>query len=306
MANTSLTPYQLFFQEPFYKGIRISSYVVCVIIFAGNILTMVTIIKHRWLQTKANAFIFNLCVADLYIGIVSLYFHMTATPEKYKAHVYTTDMLILIVGYLLSVFSLVSVATVRLISIKFPYHYHKVISKVTVTVILITIWITALGLSLVGTTLNYNLGNESKFGHFFVMGIAYTYAVLATCIIGMYISILMAVYKQAKAIQKNLVDMAAKRKFISKVKATFTFGIIVLAYVISWSPITIVFTVDIAKIFPNEITYYRAYVAGELTGFCNSAVNVFIYAWTNSSFRKAYYLTMTCKKVPIACETQLP
>ena len=112
---------------------------VCVIIFSGNNLTRVTIIKHRWLQTNANTFIFNLCVADLYIARVSLYFHVTATPEKYKAHVYTTNMLILIVGYILSVFSLVSVATVRFISIKCSYQYHKVISQVTVTVILLTI-----------------------------------------------------------------------------------------------------------------------------------------------------------------------
>ena len=66
---------------------------------------------------------------------------------------------------------------------------------------------------------------------------------------------------------ENLVDLVAKRTFKSKVKATFTLGIIVLAYILSWSPITIIFTADIAKIFPNETTYYRAYAAGELTGF---------------------------------------
>ena len=107
----------------------------------------------------------------------------------------------------------------------------------------------------------------------------------------MYISILITAYKQAKEIKKNMVDSACKTKFTSEIKATVTLGVVVMAFILTWSPLTIIFTAELAELIPVAIHYQRVYLVLNLTGYCNSAVNIFIYAWTNS-FRKAYYLTL--------------
>ena len=268
---------------------------IAAVIFVGNGLTMVTIITQKSLHSKSNVFIFNLCVADFYIGVSTVFYHAAATLDTLKVKSYTIKVFALICGYVISVLSLVAIAVDRFISIRFPFKYEHFMKKTTVVIILLIMWIIPSGVLVAGFVLTSKFGPKNYISDRLVLALQYIYVLLGVSLVIMYISILITAHKQAKEIKKNMVDSAAKTRFTSEIKATVTLGVVVLAYILSWSPLTILVTAELAKLIPVDIHYQRIYLVLNLTGFCNSAVNILIYAWTNSSFRKAYYLTLTCK-----------
>ena len=280
--------------EPFYHGIKIASYVIAAVIFVGNGLTMVTIITQKSLHTKSNVFIFNVCVADFYIVVITVVVYTARSPDTLRVKVYTVEVFALVCGYVISVFSLVAIAAERFISIRFPFKYERFMNKTTMAITLMVMWIIPSGLVLAGFVLTLKFGPKNDFSHRLVLSLQYTYVLLAVSLVIMYISILITAYKQAKEIKKNMVNSAAKTRFTSEIKATVTLGVVVMAFILTWSPLTILVTAELVKLIPVDIHYQRIYLVLNLTGYCNSAVNIFIYAWTNSSFRKAYYLTLTC------------
>ena len=225
--------------EPFYHGIKIASYVVAAVIFVGNGLTMVTIITQKSLHTKSNVFIFNLCVADFYIGVITVVFYTARSPDTLRVKVYTVEVFALVCGYVISVFSLVAIAAERFISIRFPFKYEHFMNKTTMAITLLVMWIIPSGLVLAGFVLTLKFGPKNDFSYRLVLSLQYTYVLLAVSLVVMYISILITAYKQAKKIKKNMVNSAAKTKFTSEIKATVTLGVVVMAFILTWSPLTI-------------------------------------------------------------------
>ena len=53
-----------------------------------------------------------------------------------------------------------------------------------------------------------------------------------------------------------MIETAEKARFKPEMKATITLGLVVLAYVLSWTPMCILSTLDMIKILTYDIHYY--------------------------------------------------
>ena len=287
------------FNGPFYKGIAIVTYLVAAVILIGNGLTITAIIIYKPLQTKTNIFILNLCVADIYIGIVNtLAYATTVTEEEFFSM--SVKSYFLIAGFATSVFTLVDIAIERFINIKFPFKYEQIMTKTVIVSVLLVTWILPFTVLLTGAAIQPVIKLDQinlfgKIGYQFIISMQCLYFVLGAVVVAIYISILRIAYKQAKEIKKNMIETAEKARFRSEMKATITFGLVVLAYVLSWTPWCILSMLDMIKILTYDIHYYRTMMIISTIGYCNSAVNFFIYAWKNTSFRAAYSLILKCK-----------
>ena len=92
-----------------------------------------------------------------------------------------------------------------------------------------------------------------------------------------------------------MIETAEKARFKSETKATITLGVAVFAYVLSWTPMCILSTLDMIRILTYDIHYYRTFMMISTIEYCNSAVNFLIYAWKNTSFRVGYSVILKCK-----------
>ena len=287
------------FNGPFYKGIAIVTYFIAAIIFIGNGLTITAIIIYKPLQTKTNIFILNLCVADIYIGIVNtIAYATTVTDEEF--FIISVKSYFSMAGFATSVFALVDIAIERLISIKYPFKYEQIMTRTVIVSALLVTWILPFAVNLTGAAIQpvFKLDQKNlsgNIGFLLIISMQCLYLVLGAVVVVIYISILRIAYKQAKEIKKNMIETAEKARFKSEMKATITLGLVVLAYVLSWTPMCILSTLDMIKILTHDIHYYRTMMVISTIGYCNSAVNFFIYAWKNTSFRAAYSLILKCK-----------
>ena len=286
------------FNGSFFKGTVITTYLISIIIFIGNGLTITAVIKYKHLQTKTNVFIFSLCVADIYTGIVNTIFYATIFTAE-DVFILTVKTYCLIAGFATSAFTLVDIAIERFISIKYPLKYEQIMTRTVITSALLVTWILPFAVLLTGAgiqpviTPDQNL--SEKLGYQLIISMQYLYFVLGAVVVAIYISILRIAYKQANEIKKNMIETAEKARFKSEMKATITLGLVVLAYVMSWTPVCILSTLDIIQLLTYDIHYFRILFVINTIGYGNCAMNIFIYAWKNTSFRRAYYLILKCK-----------
>ena len=286
------------FNGPFYKGIVTVTYLIAAVIFIGNGFTITAIIIYKPLQTKTNIFILNLCVADIYIGIVNTLAYATIiTAEEFFS--ISVKTYFLIAGFTTSAFTLVDIAIERFISIQYPLKYEQIMTRTFILSVLLVTWILPFAVLLTGAAIQPVITPDQNLaeniGYQLIISMQYLYFVLGAVVVAIYIHILRIAFKQAKEIKKNMIETAEKARFKSEMKATITLGLVVLAYVLSWTPMCILSTLDMIKILTYDIHYYRTLMVISTIGYCNSAVNFFIYAWKNTSFRAAYSLILKCK-----------
>ncbi|XP_071106599.1 melatonin receptor type 1B-B-like [Haliotis cracherodii] len=131
------------------------SLVLCVVICAGNTLTIVAVWRTASLRTVPNMYVVSLAVADLLAGVMSLYQCVKYLPNMqkifdcYKFMCLTRHML-LVTSLVASVLTMVVLAVDRLIYVKFCLHYDRMITPRRALVTLGTAW----GLAILGGTVS--------------------------------------------------------------------------------------------------------------------------------------------------------
>ena len=227
----------IFYYGELYYGIKISSYIIAVIIFIGNGLSITAIIRLKWLQTRTNTFIFSLCMADLYTGVMNTMWYVTDDATVYTES--STINYFMVAAYATTVLALVDIAVERFISIKYPFRYENLVSKRKVILVIVITWFVPNGLFLIVVITNLIIPQDPNVEYTlweqFIIVCQFGYIILGVILVVLYINILKIAYKQAQEIKKNLVETATKTRFKSEMKATVTLGVVVLAYVVSYN-----------------------------------------------------------------------
>ena len=259
---------------------------ICVLMFIipGNILTITAILKYSWLQSPANGIICLLAVADLLMSLsVGVHIYETLNPWVYHTRYYL---------YIETLSGLVAanagihinmVAVDRSVAILMPLRYSALMTPRTIALMEVTSWLLSVLVIVVPFAIQGVHGTISGLVTFvFFMG----NAVMA---VFLHFRVTKSAREQSNRIQPSGVAGVSVGNVAGLDKATKMFLWLVGLLFLLWMPFMMakligdVFDIDLQLTF--EFVFYL--------GQCNSGVNVFVYAFVNSKFKKAYKMLLT-------------
>ncbi|KAL9968700.1 hypothetical protein ACROYT_G020818 [Oculina patagonica] len=294
------------------------------IIFAavvGNTLILASLYRFTCLQTKTNAFVLNLAIADLFLAVFAMPFTFI-TSIKYE-WIFGKAMC-QILGALNSIFCEASIMTLtfvsleRFVAIVFPLKYETLVTPRRVKFVIGYIWIQAV-LCASSTFIfsefaflkfesicTVNWGRNIAYTLVFVIVFLYV-PFLVTAVL--YCVILQTAIKQRRRIEvikvgeittefnsqrpgkKSSVDGA--KKTTKEHKATVMIAIVVGTFCVCWFPHSVgVFCI----LDPNCNFSDSFFVATTWLAMLNSAMNSLIYGLMNRSFRRAFKSVLFCER----------
>ena len=268
--------------------------IIILMIICGNILTIMAIFKFEHLRTKTNALVCSLSFADLFVGISLVPDVIYSILDKYGEED-SVDVIIyysiLQTAYFISVLHIACIASERYIFVMYPLRYHSLITVKVIKLLLCICWIVPILVGFVFVVTVTLLGIK-YFMHFYV-GASIFYVLVGLVESFVYIRILYVVDKQQERIasEQNAVAVVSRRSQInrnSQHKSTLALGIVVIMYVLLWSPICITNILEYFSSLQDNLAFEICTSVAEILSSFNSAVNCIIYTWKYTVFRKAY------------------
>ncbi|KAL4237187.1 negative regulation of acetylcholine secretion [Mactra antiquata] len=300
--------------------VRIENIVTGVVLFllifltiAGNLMVFVAVIYNKQLRTISNVFIVSLSVADFLLGTVVMI--PAALNEIFHRWVLARRFCVVWAGFdvMLCSASILNVCLIsfdRYIAIMLPLRY-KVLITCRRSLLMLTIaWGIPIAASFIPlfsgihnpdfpSLINLTLLTQTP-QCLFVPSLLYvlvasTVTILLPMIVAfvLYYRVLKVAKRQACFLgviltpTNMLLGAKVAHKHIREPftrKATITLGIIVGAYVATWTPFLVVNIVDAAC----RCVAPRLFSAFVWLGYCNSLINPIIYPFFMRDFRKVY------------------
>ncbi|CAC5376076.1 ADORA2B [Mytilus coruscus] len=271
----------------------------------GNLIVVLTVVKHHQLRQPCNYYIASLAVSDFLIGIVYPIYNISHLEKVREVseklgnwsvcRVIVCEVLALEIG---SSYHLVAITVTRYIAIVYPLRYHIYVTTKTTTIAIAVIWILSQGSSLIMYTM-YEPDRPVKLcryemifpvTHVIILLVIQLFIPLAV-MLGLYVKIARIARQQAKviAIQQACImgNVGTKNGIIkNELKSTVMVSLLLGCFTLSWTPMIIFFFYTITCSNPPCTTnrYVRATV--RILLYLNSSVNVFIYAGRLTEFRK--------------------
>ncbi|XP_046582873.1 somatostatin receptor type 2-like [Haliotis rubra] len=273
--------------------------VLCVIICAGNTLTIVAVWKTLSLRTVPNMYVVSLAVADLLAGVMSLYQCVKYLPKMqkifdcYKFMCLTRHML-LVTSLAASVLTMVVLAIDRLVYIKFCLHYDRMMTPRRALMNLGAAWGVAI---LVGTVSLYHNSWETAtqctmFEVFTVYLQLYTlvpaYIVCCIVIACCYCYIGFICYRHRRDIirqeQLTAPDIAhTSSRLRQGWQLIQLFMMVYGTFILCWTPCMVALALGYTIGINTDVMNFLVPLA-----VANCGMNFFIYAFKNSDFRSAF------------------
>lgn len=280
---------------------------------AGNVMVLIAVFANRKLRTVSNMFIVSLSLTDLFVGTIVMI--PAALNEVFGKWLLAREFCSIWVSFdvMLTSASILNVCLIsidRYIAIMTPLRYRAIMTNRRAIFMLLVVWGIAVLSSFVPVENGLHnpsmptLENLTIFTNqpqcIFI--VSFVYAVIAGSVtillpIIVALSLYWRVSKEAKrqaflvgsliAAGNVLLGQHVASKHIREPftrKATVTLGIIVGAFVVTWTPFLIVNIVDAYfQVIPPKV--FTAFV---WLGYCNSLINPIIYPLFMRDFRKVY------------------
>ena len=270
---------------------KILNYITAMVILFGNSLTIASVVKFEWLRSNINILICSLSCSDFYVGVISFIYHLSYSIGTVSGQLFIIMYTLLSIGYMSSVLHLATIAIERFVGVNYPLRYHSIISPKMIKMFIIFSWgMSVIMFGFISMAILYTLGVNN---YLYIDLTNNFFYLLSGLVIGIvYLTMLPSIYKQSKAIRQQATNENAKIR--QEIKACITLGIVLVAYLICWTPY---FVMNIVM-WSNKLTtaIYTAWTFSLLLSTANSAVNFFIYAWRSKEFRRAYITIMTCSR----------
>ena len=272
--------------------LQLLTYLSCAVIVFGNCLTIVSVVKFRWLRNNTNILICSLSCADLYVGVSSFVYQLSLKFKTNSDNKFIITYTLLRVGYISSVLHLATVAIERFIGVNYPLRYHSLVTSRRIMILIATAWGISLFHGMVSITVLFIHGTDV---FLYIDPINISFYFISGLVIGIvYLTMLPTIQRQAKAIRQQLPNEATQAR--QEMKASVTLGFLLMAYIICWTPyfvITILMHTSESEVTSTE---YTLWVFSMFLSTLNSALNFFIYAWTSKEYRRAYVTLLTCHR----------
>ena len=279
--------------------------VIGVIIFtvavSGNTLTIVAILKFKYLQVKSNILIFSLSVCDIFCVTTRLLkeaMNFTWGWCKTQPESHTWFKMTNFIFFNSSAFHLLMISVERYITIFYGLRSEQLLNKKAYTLMLGFCWIVPAGVNMAVAPWISHWNKEHNTCDYaevwrkvlFYMN-SNMYLVWGHIIFIIYYRIYKATRKQMKQIRSVQIGPEDRTRRIDS-KATKTLSMLLAAFYIAWMLHFIIgavtFFVQIDKSLYTLLNHISMKAA-----LLNSAINVFIYAYNNKDFKRSYKQLLT-------------
>ncbi|XP_072300215.1 trace amine-associated receptor 13c-like [Eucyclogobius newberryi] len=265
---------------------------------ALNLLVIISISHFRQLHSSTNLILLSLAVSDFLIGLVVI--PIFATMWKicwyFGEHLCGLIYLVPSTAIMASVGTVVLISADRYVAICDPLHYPTRMSDRVVSVSIFVCWIYAFLYAI--SVYTDNVINQDKYrlchGECMVhtsreANFILAFVIPVTSIVSLYINVFIMAASQARAIHSNVIAVTSKTSRKSEIKAARNLGVLVLVYLMCYSPYYFVaYSEANTLIFGVPIQLVSIYLY-----FINSCINPLIYAMLYPWFRKAIKLIAT-------------
>jgi G protein-coupled receptor 52 len=285
-----------------------------VIILVGNMITLIAIWTFPELHTRTNMIIASLSLADILVGLDTyLIIYKTVQPVCHSPLGQVILACAINFPFTNSENHLFTIATERYIAITYPLHYEQLLTPRRVKLFIAGTWVAALIFNLVAflpwATINSHKDCEDNeiVPVYYVHSLTCLLYVLNTIALVVLYGKILVIARQHERRTGPVQDIEltssaeaagcnhGHTKMKTQQKAAKMVTVILLAYLLTWTPFFLVYFLTFAM--PN-LYYQYILTAGWLIGFhlglCNSFVNIFIYIWTNSKLRTANKTLLNC------------
>lgn len=279
---------------------------ICTIfgILLNNTLTIVAVAKERKLQTKTNVFIVSLCVSDILVGIMYPFVNLIQDINMpMSLMLLKCGLSLFLIAYPMntSVAHLTLIASERYIAVMHPLHYHLILTRRMVGLLIALAWVIS---GVVTSVIFYwpkpqwnGQACTLKFypkSYIWFSGLVVATHIIVTLVL--YARIFLVAWQQSKKVNTSEtisgINCSAKR--LSDIKAAKVLSLTVGVYLICWLPYLIYLALVMTKMVPRnlEVTSFLT-----LLPVANSALNFFVYAVMNKTFRQTFR-KMCCSRCP--------
>ena len=276
-------------------------YAVCLMtnIF-GNTLTLVSIRKFSFLQSKTYMTLKLLTIADLVMTCYAICTFLL----RFEA-VDLTNIVQVYLVYTFGVFAAFSavlhvllVAVDRFIAVVFPYFYSTKVTKQSLIVMSVFAWVTSIILAVVYMGVHSLMLQGNYFPYLIDI---FIYLIMLGLLLVTHGKVAcVARSKRTQIVDINMQDSSEGNKKTKKIKkidrATLMMLVMVGVYLLLWFPIILTSVIMVVTSEATPTTNYIR-ILGAILVTSNSSVNFIIYAVVNRRFRYAYKLLLTCKKL---------
>ena len=274
------------------------SSVLLVITAPTNLLVCLAILidPNKELRTQFNCFTFNLALADLVVGCVtepiSVYFHINESMDSEYGHNVDPVMqkvihIPFIISAVASALTIAALALERYLAITAPFRYRLYFGIKLSVVLSIIIWIIALTFGLLNIFLDYMLQS-----FIFVNSVlAFTGLAVGFVCFRIRLTLHKVAHNWAEiGMQSTREDNENIQKALTK-----TFEIMIAALACCYIPVCgMVYYMNLCHDCKcNVVQWFRDALIWLI--LFNSAINPFIYALRNASFRNAVMIIIRCE-----------
>ncbi|XP_013409099.1 octopamine receptor 1-like [Lingula anatina] len=293
----------------------ISMAIFIALTITGNILVLTVIIKNKHMQTKTNAFIANLAVADLLVAIVDMPMALITVIEGDWVF---GDTLCVLNGFTVVFFLTVSVHTLMYIAvfkyITITHPMSKVLTKTRVGYMIAAPWIWGLIASSMGafwlsdftfkpgaTQCGPNYPTEAPEHAYAFIIIFSCYFVPIIVMVGSYISIFIQIRAHLSRMKANTTQ--DHDVIVSQEKQmTVTLLIMIIVFFVCWTPF-MVYCIFASAVEDKTTIPHELHALGYWLGYMNSVCNPIIYALRvpkfQDGYQKLFYICKVQKNLPI-------
>ena len=300
-------------QSNFIKNFNLSRHIIYtiigIIIGISNIITLLAVVKFKYLQTPTNVLIVSLAIADflnapaLIMIKVRDYIDHINESEVYTKLVYGSALACNVVSTLMSIISFFLLSLERWLAVFYPLRFKTSVTfKKTIAVAVIS-WV--YGISLGGVTVLYYIWAAPFSFYQRTVFLAYLMPkplfiflaqghvyFCATVSLILYISIFIKMRRTSSALSTAESSSTVSRN--SK-QVTEMISITLALFITIWLPYSIVsyYFVDLVS---GTVTGFVSFQIFHYVLYSNSFINVFIYAWKSKPFRRAFFTMFGIKQ----------
>ena len=281
-----------------YHNIMLSTIDVFVIV--GNIFTLITLARYKELQYQRNLLIASLSLSDLSVGVCGLVAAVIDVIRNNRlAHMWNRGIYLSAISIVISFCHVICIAVDRFIAVIKPLHYPSLVTKRTVSVMLIASWMIPI-VSLV-PLYEYTIAHGNQEDAIYLQAkVTVIYSMMAVAVIWpLYGNILITTRQQVRKIQtfvgqfNRAQSNSAEPPKIKQKGTRMVLTLTVTAYLLNYLPY-IVAQCSIWLGFSLETSNPIVYRVATECILANSGVNLIIYAVFASVLRKAYKNMFCC------------
>ncbi|XP_071490486.1 nociceptin receptor-like [Diadema antillarum] len=287
----------------FWAWFQIMCLILAIVGFLGNLLVVLVIVRQQRRRTSTDKLILGLAMADL---LTSVFIIPIPTPkslpfgalgEMYCKVIYSS--VCMWISIMASVFTLTMISWERFVAVCYPFRYQRLFAGYRPDVIMIVIWVISFVINTnsfyvsfvdtpgVNCTVRFPTPEFQTFFGVVLFLVEYLIPVIIMLIANVYT--IRALNQQARSLvaKRDKRSGPALKLLQARRKVIEMLFIVVITFVICWTPDQIGYLAFNLGFFEVDFLYspvYRSFVA---LAFCNSCANPVIYAARNPNFRRA-------------------